>query len=466
MKMLQPWFSISIIIILLFSFSCANQPMDTADQTDTVDTKGAVEHPSWSRNAVIYEVNVRQFTSEGTFNGVYRHLTRLYNLGVDILWLMPIHPIGVKNRKGELGSYYSVKDYKAINPEFGDMDSFKALVDSIHSAGMHVIIDWVPNHSSWDNPLVEEHPDWYKRDSAGNFVSPYDWTDVIQFDYSNQELRDYMVNAMKFWIEETDIDGFRCDVAHMVPVDFWNKLRDELNASFDKEIFMLAESDQPELHNEAFDMTYGWRFHHLMNEIAQGNQSALAIDNYFDYVDSAFLPDAYIMQFTSNHDENSWNGTVFERLGDGVKTFAVLAGTVPDMLLIYNGQEVGMDKRLKFFEKDSIIWKDPEGFTEFYTALTNLKKTNKAIWNGEAGGEIRKVSTQHDEDVYAFYRESQGDLVFVVLNLSDKNLSISLDDEKLYGNYIETFTRLIAIFDENNNTIELEPWEYLVYVKK
>ncbi len=465
MKKIAPCLLISIIIFAL-SFSCVNQPFDSQDRSDTVDTKGAVEHPSWSRNAVIYELNVRQFTSSGTINGVHRHLLRLYKLGIDILWFMPIQPIGEKNKKGKTGSYYSVKDYRKVNPDFGSMDAFKTLVDSIHSAGMHVIIDWVPAHSSRDNQLTEEHPEWYKKDASGNFISPHDRKDVVQFDFENEDLRMYMIDAMKFWINETNIDGFHCDAAHMVPVDFWNQLRDELELAFDKEIFLVAESDQPELHDEAFDMTYGLKFYHLMNEIVRGNQTALDIDKYVEYVDSAFLPDAYIMQFTSNHTENSVNGPATERLGDGAKTFAVLAGTVPDMLLIYNGQEVGLNKRLKFFEKDSINWVDTSDFIPFYTLLIDLKHRNKALWNGEAGGGIVRVNTAHDEDVYAFYRESQGDLAFVALNLSDKERVIKVKEKKLYGNYIETFSRLIKIFDSSNDTINLEPWEYLVFEKK
>ena len=418
-----------------------------------------VVNQDWVKNAVIYEVNIRQYTPEGTFNAFAEHLPRLKSLGVEILWLMPINPIGQMNRKGELGSYYSVKDYKRINPEFGDMDDFKALVRKVHEEGMHIIIDWVPNHTSWDNVLTLEHPDYYKTTEDGNFASPFDWTDVIQLDYDNKDLRKYMIETMKYWITETDIDGFRCDVAHMVPVDFWEEARPELEKV--KPIFMLAESDQPELNRKAFDATYGWPFHSLMNEIAAGKKTANAISSHFSRVDSIYPAGSIIMQFTSNHDENSWNGTEYERLDGGVKTFAVLASTVPGMPLVYSGQEAGMNKRLKFFEKDTIEWKDSEMFG-FYKELIALKERNEALWNGKYGGTLTRITSTDNKSVYAFLRENGENRVFVILNLTGNNVDITLKGSGYKGRYTEVFSGDKVKFGKNTNLI-LIPWEYKVY---
>ena len=203
-----------------------------------------VNHPDWSRQAVIYEVNVRQFTPEGTFEAILPHIPRLKDLGVDILWFMPIHPISQENRKGKLGSYYAVYDYKGVNPEFGSIDDFRALVKAAHDAGMKVIIDWVPNHSGCDNAMVKNHPEYYARNEKGEMFGPYDWTDVYKFDYSNPEMRKMMTDAMAFWLREADIDGFRCDVAGEVPTDFWNENRPQLE-KVKPEIFMLGKLPKP-----------------------------------------------------------------------------------------------------------------------------------------------------------------------------------------------------------------------------
>ena len=420
-----------------------------------------VINPEWVKNAVIYEVNIRQFTPQGTFNAFAEHLPRLKSLGIDILWLMPIHPIGQMNRKGTLGSYYSVKDYKRINPEFGDKDDFKSLVRQIHDIGMHVIIDWVPNHTSWDNILTLEQPDYYKTDEEGHFISPFDWTDVIQLDYDNMQLRAYMIDAMKLWLTETDIDGFRCDVAHMVPLDFWEEARPALEEV--KIVFMLAESDQPELNRRAFDMTYGWPFHHLMNEIAAGNKTANAISYHLHKVDSLYPTGSIIMQFTSNHDENSWNGTVWERLNDGAGTFAVLAATVPGMLLVYSGQEAGLDKRLEFFEKDTIQWKEHK-INDPYKELIALKKRNEALWNGKYGGILSRITSTDNKSVYAFLREKGKNKVFIILNLTGNPVSICLIGKLYTGKYKDIFSGEEVVF-EKNTTLDLQPWEYRVYEK-
>jgi len=285
--------------------------------------------PQWAKNAVIYEVNTRQFTSEGTFKAFASHLPRLRELGVDILWFMPIHPIGEERRKGGLGSYYSIQDYKGVNPEFGTFDDFKELVSQAHEMGFKVILDWVANHTAFDHPWVNENPEWYNRDENGDIVSPYDWTDVADLNYNdNPALWDAMIDALKFWVAEANIDGYRCDVAGMVPTAFWERARVELDAI--KPVFMLAEDEgQRDLMQKAFDANYGWEFHHIMNSIAKGEKTAKDVWSYFAREDSLFAPSSYRMMFTSNHDENSWNGTEFERMGEGAKAFAVMSYTIP-----------------------------------------------------------------------------------------------------------------------------------------
>lgn len=445
------------LMAVVLLISCQS---DNALKVDTTRNVSQVPHTDWSKNATIYEVNIRQYTPEGTFDAFRTHLPRLENLGVDILWLMPIHPIGEENRKGELGSYYAVKDYLDVNPEFGTMEDFKELVDDAHEHNMYLIIDWVANHTAWDNNLTEEHAEWYEKDSSGNYISPHDWTDVIQLDYSEPGLREYMKNAMKYWILEANIDGYRCDVAGMVPTEFWNDARLELEKL--KPVFMLAEAEEPEHHNRAFDMSYSWELLHIMNSIAKGEMTADKIDTVLQKNRERFPENSYRMRFTTNHDENSWNRTVFERLGGGVKTFAVLTATLSGMPLIYSGQEVGLDKPLEFFEKDVIEWTDSDNFTEFYQKLLTVKHDNEALWNGKHGGELDKIKTSTDEDVYAFIREKGKDRVFVLLNLTNEEVNVNLKGKNFFGVYTEIFSGNKAEFDRQPK-LTLKPWEYRVY---
>lgn len=417
--------------------------------------------PEWSKNATIYEVNVRQFTPEGTFKAFQAHLPRLQKMGVDILWLMPINPIGEKNRKGSLGSYYAVKDYKAVNPEFGNMEDFETLVKEAQKLGMHVIIDWVANHTSPDNVWVDQcHQNWYTLDSAGHLQPTIgtDWWDVADLNYNNPEMRAEMIESMKFWLKEANIDGFRCDVADWVPLDFWNKARTELDKI--KPVFMLAEAENPQHHIAAFDMSYGWEFHHVMNKIAKGEKNVSAIHEYFKS-QVKFPKEAYRMQFTSNHDENSWNGTEMERMGDSRFAFAVLAATVNGMPLVYNGQEASLSKRLKFFDKDTISWKklDLEGF---YTKLLNLNKTNQALWNGTYGGELKIISDEKDPTIFAFVREKNGQKVLCVFNLSKTKQTFAYNSDFTAGKYTDLFTgKKVAL--KMKGIMKLDPWAYKVY---
>ena len=416
--------------------------------------------PDWAKNSTIYEVNIRQFSKEGTFKSFQQHLPRLKELGVDILWLMPINPIGKLNRKGTLGSYYSVKDYVDINPEFGTKEDFKTLVDEIHNHGMHVIIDWVANHTAWDNKWVKTNPEFYTKDSSGNFVPPVpDWSDVIDLNYDNKELWKEMISALKYWVSEFDIDGYRCDVAGMVPIEFWNEVRTELDKI--KPVFMLAEWDTPEMHKFAFDMTYDWDLHKIFNGVyAKERNSSDIIKHILN--DQKKYPDyAYRMQFTSNHDENSWNGTEYERLGKAAEVFAVLTYVIPGMPLIYNGQEIGFNKRLEFFEKDSIIWKENK-FEKLYKNLNELKEKNKALWAGIESGSVDFIN--NNNDILIIRRSKENKEVIGFFNLTEKETEANTRLEKASGVYI-SFNNDQQIELNGNFQLKLKPWSYIIFYK-
>lgn len=454
------FYTLALLAIVLVSFQACGPARDDVPAGVVVST---IEPPAWSINANIYEVNVRQFSPEGTFNAFAEHLDRLQDLGVDILWFMPIQPIGEKNRKGSLGSYYSIANYTAVNPEFGTMDDFKRVVDMAQERGMYVILDWVANHTAWDHHWTETNPAYFDLDEDGNFRSPNeDWTDVIQLDFDNHDLRDAMIGEMLFWVEEIGIDGFRCDVADYVPTEFWIRARAELERV--KPVFMLAEAENPELHKHAFEAGYSWSMHHIMNAVAQGRETVEAIDHYF-FVDGAgnFPYGSYKMYFITNHDENSWAGTEFDRLGEAVEAFAVFSVTIPGMVLLYNGQEAGFDRMLEFFDKDQIDWGDFK-YHDFYKTLLGLKSENQALWNGAHGGDMIRVNTSHDDQVFAFVREKAQDKVFVVLNLSAEPIDVELSGVSFYGEYTELFSGESAGFDRMTS-MGLEPWAYKVYVK-
>ena len=416
--------------------------------------------PEWVKNATIYEVNVRQFSPEGTFAAVEKQLPRLKKMGVDIIWLMPIHPIGELNRKGSLGSYYAVRDYRGINPEFGTHDDFHHLVESAHNLGMKVIIDWVANHTSPDHIWITEGKlKWYTLDSLGK-VQPTigtDWWDVADLNYDNPELREEMIDCMKFWVQKYDIDGYRCDVAGWVPMDFWNSAREALNQI--KPVFMLAEAEGKELYS-AFEMTYGWEFHHIMNDVAQGKKNAADILAYFE---RTRLPEyAFHMHFTSNHDENSWNGTEMERMGDARFAMAVMAATIQGMPLVYNGQETSLDRRLKFFDKDSINWNKMDLF-DFYKSLLTLHQQNEALYVGDGQTQPRFLSSKEQKDILIYERERNNSKVVVFLNLSAKSQKIMVPSS-LAGAYVNLFANKKEVLKDKQN-ISLAPWGYAVYVR-
>lgn len=456
--MLKFRFFYFVLAAFIFSCSAPEEVKDEISENNEEQNTWVKNPPIWSKNANIYEVNVRQYTPEGTFRAFLPHLDRLKELGVDILWFMPIHPIGEVNRKGGLGSYYSVKDYKGINPEHGNLDDFKSVVNKAHALNMKVIIDWVPNHTAWDNPFTS-NPEWYELDSDGNFTPPRgtDWTDVIQLDYSNTEMRHAMIDAMKYWLTECNIDGFRCDVASKVPVDFWIDCRKQLDEV--KDIFFLAEADEPWCH-EAFDMTYGWSIHSVMNRVAKGESKLSDLIDELNRDIERYQFKDYRMHFTSNHDENSWNGTVTERMGRGGNAFFVLATTIPGMPLIYSGQEAGLNHRLKFFEKDEIDWNDLSS-SEFFNDMLALKHEHSAIWNGEFGGSFALHESDNDHVIF-FSRNSENDNVHVIINLSARAQEMSnenLEINKWNQEFLEGAT--IKISNEGTS-VALEPWGYAI----
>jgi oligosaccharide 4-alpha-D-glucosyltransferase len=421
------------------------------------------KEPEWAQHATIYEVNVRQFTEEGTFEAFSKHLPRLRAMGVDILWFMPIQPIGEKKRKGPLGSYYSVKNYKGINPEFGTIEDFQKLVDKCHGMGFKVILDWVANHSAWDNEWTDRHPDWYVRDDNGEILAPFDWTDVAKLNYDMYYMREAMTDAMMYWVEDINIDGFRCDVAGEVPLDFWEDVRRDLDDV--KPIWMIAENaDQMWLMNKAFNANYGWPFHHQMNMIAKGKEKANTLFEGFASMEENYPKGAYPMQFITNHDENSWNGTIEERLGEGHKAFATLSFTMPGIPLIYSGQEAGMKKRLKFFERDPIDWSD-KSLIPFYTKLNDLKAENPALWNGNAGGQIKELPNDKEAYVVAFSREQGNNKVVTIINLSGEEQLTTVQAGEDNGIYLDYFTDK-KINLTKRAKVKLAPWEYKVLVFK
>ena len=418
--------------------------------------------PDWSKDAVIYQVNTRQFSQSGTFDGVIEKLAHIVGLGARILWLMPIHPIGEKHRKGELGSPYAVKDYFAINPEFGDESSLRRLIDEAHALGLKVILDWVPNHSAWDNHLVTQHPEWYARDYKGDFrPSPWwDWSDIIEFDYDQPGLREYMIMAMAYWVEEFDIDGYRCDVAGYVPNDFWRQLRSALENI--KPVFLLAEWEDRDLHRDGFNMTYAWSWNEAMHDIAHQKAPVDRLRKYYSWNERAWPRSAYRMTFVSNHDKNAWDGTQQEQFGECLEAAIVLSVLGEGMPLIHNGQEAGESKRLAFFERDPIDWQvHPIG--DLYRKLIHLKKRVPALWNGEYGARMIQVPNSQPDQVLSFVRRQDDVKVFVVLNLSADTADVDFHENLYRDEYIDLFEASCTRIPRTDN-LSLPPWAYRVFV--
>jgi len=421
----------------------------------------AYDHPAWSAQSNVYEVNLRQYTKEGTIMAFEKALPRLKDMGIEILWFMPVTPIGLEGRKmseKDLGSYYAVKDYKAFNPDYGTMDDWIKFVKKAHEMGFKVITDWVANHTAPDNRWIQTHPQFYAKDSAGKLIAPFDWTDVRKLNYDNKELRDSMISAMKFWLTETGIDGFRCDVAEEVPVDFWKTCITELKKI--KDVFMLAEGEKPELHIAGFDATYAWNNMHLMKQLYAGDKTLKQFDSANNASISRFPKNAYRLFFTSNHDENSWNGTEFEKYGDASRAFAVFTQTMYQSIpLIYNGQEDMNRKRLKFFVKDTIPWKGEMDLAPFYKTLLRLRKTNAALC---ADASFEKLTSTSDSAVYAYQREKDGQKVLVILNLSKQPQQFNITSASITGEPLNVFMGIPEKIDEAHQ-FSIEPWGYIVY---
>ena len=441
----------SCSLALMTLMSCENaaikEPTSSAESLGQGESGDYLEHPEWSKNATIYEVNVRQHTPEGTFQAFQSDLPRIKELGVDILWLMPIHPIGELNRKGgenannymvqpgssSLGSPYSAKSYVEVNPAFGSLDDLRDLVAAAHELDMKVILDWVANHTAFDSEWTESNRSFFLLDDAGNLQPPTgtDWWDVTQLDWDHGQengLNDAMADAMEFWVVEADIDGYRCDVAGKVPNEFWNKARRQLER-IKPEVFMLAEAEVPEHHERAFDMSYAWHMHHVMNKVAGMEWSVDSIRTAIARDADQFGNAAYRMMFVTNHDENSWNGTIAERMGNNGDAMAMLAGTLIGMPLVYSGQEAGMSKRLRFFEKDTVDWGDYSK-TELYQTINVLHHEEMALWNGSFGGWPQWIDTKFEDDVLAWRRSKGESEVVVVSNFGSEShlISIGLND--------------------------------------
>jgi len=382
----------------------------------------ALKGPEWVKDAVIYEVYLRSFSKEGTFAGLETRIPDLKKIGVTVIWLMPIHPVGVKNRKGTLGSPYAVQDYYGINAEFGTMRDFKKLVSAIHKNGMKLIIDLVANHTAWDSKLMAEHPEWFTKDVQGNIVPPNaDWTDVADLDYAHPGLRKYMIAMMRYWVKDVGIDGYRCDVAELVPTDFWNEARRQLNTI--KPVMMISEGSLHEHHVKAFDVTYSWNVYDALDVLLKGKRPATLLDDILKNESLQFPTGSLRMRFTTNHDKNAWDlPAVLKYRLDGLKLGTVLTFTMPGVPLIYNGEEVANDRKLSLFEKVDIDWHRPGAMRALYSSLARLRRDHKALIRGE----MFRLASGHDEDVYAFVRMAGKDKVVVVLNFSDQSLSTTV----------------------------------------
>lgn len=453
---------ISIAAALCSASLCiAAAPLLAQDDKLAPEPYIKLTHPEWMKSAAVYEMNVRQMTEEGTFEAAREHLPRLKALGVDVLWLMPIHPIGEKNRKGELGSYYSVKDYYGVNAEFGTMEDFRAFVDDAHGQGMKVILDWVANHTAWDNPLRSEHPDWYDRDWKGDFrPTPwFDWSDIIDLDYGEVGLRKYMIDAMSHWVREADIDGYRLDTAPMVPLDFW----EDAHAALDeiKDVYMLGEGEHRDMHERAFDTSYAWSWWDAVHQIGQGDADVGALVGYYSQNEATWPEGAQRLTHVSNHDKNSWDGTQFETMGEALMPAIVLSVVGEGVPMIYSGQEAGNEKRLEFFERDPIEWRDhPIG--DLYARLFQLKEDTSALWNAPWGAPMIQVPNDRGGEVLSFVRRDDDSKVFAAFNFSADTVEAAFEQSLYHGDYVD-FESGESVKMTADTTLDLSPWSYRVF---
>ena len=413
--------------------------------------------PDWIKQGNIYEVNVRQYTKEGTFEGFSKHIDRLKGMGVQTLWFMPLNPISKEARKGSLGSYYAVADFKAVNPEFGKLEDFMAIVQKAHGIGMKVIIDWVPNHTGADHSWITRHPEFYVKDSLGKPAVAYNWDDVRQLDFSNKVMQDSMIAAMAYWVKTADIDGFRVDVAWNVPEAFWDRCIPALK-KLKPEMFFLAEGDKPYL-AKTFDAVYPWTMFHMMEKVAAGKAPASALDTVMMENRKIYPKRTIQMYFTSNHDENSWNKADYGTFPGAVHApFAVFSQTMANSVpLVYSGQEEPVLRALQFFEKDPIEFSNYKR-SGFYMNLLKLRASTPAL---SSDASFKKIKVGDESALYAYVREKAGSKVFVILNFSDREQKISITDKTLYGNPYNVFAYKREILGAK--TWNIEPWGYAVY---
>jgi cyclomaltodextrinase len=412
----------------------------------------------WVHEAVIYEVYLRSFSKEGTFRGLEKRLDELKSLGVTVLWLMPIHPVGEINRKGKLGSPYAVEDYYGINEEFGTLADFKSLVESAHRAGMKMIIDLVANHTSWDSKMLLEHPEWYKKNSEGAIVSPNpDWTDVAQLNYGHHELRKYMIEMMKYWVRDVGIDGFRCDVAELVPTDFWEIARGELDAI--KPVMMLSEGKLPEHHIRAFDLTYSWNLYDILGDVISDSMSTKVFGGILDKEENQYPRNALRLRFNTNHDKNAWDAPAVQKFTPaGSKATAVLAFTFPGIPLVYNGEEVGNPKKLSLFDKIDITWTPDSPFRILYTSLAQTRKEHPALRSGD----YRTIDCSKSSKILAFERNYENDVVTVIINFSQ---TTQLVNPAFKGNAKDCLSGRVFATSGGKLEVKLQPLGYVILTK-
>ena len=462
--------------------SCKDEHKEKKEVKTTQEEQKVSIEDKDLENAVIYEANIRQYSPEGTFNAFTQDIPQLKELGVKVIWVMPVYPISVKNRKATggkmvteiedekerekyLGSYYAISDYTKVNPDLGTIEDFQKMVDVAHENGMFVIMDWVANHTGWDHPWIAEHPEYYTQNEAGEIVDPlnpetgesWGWTDTADLNYDNKELWKAMTNDMKYWVENHDIDGFRADVAGEVPTEFWDQAVTAIKEV--KPVFMLAESEKKDLFHNSFDMGYNWEGHHIMNEMAQGKQGVEAWDEYMTKIDTLYQKDDFLMNFVTNHDENSWNGTVKERMGDASEAMLALSYTLPGMPLIYSGQEYDLDHRLLFFEKDSIP-KTKGKVWPVLVKLGELKNNNVALAGGKKSATYNRLKTSKDEQVLAFSRGSGDDMVVYVANLSKSPVKFNMELDGKFKDYMASEELELS----KGMEMEFKPWEYKILI--
>ena len=425
------------------------------------------KNPEWSYSAVLYELNVRQFTPEGTFAAARERLPFLRSLGIDAIWLMPIYPIGVEGRKGTLGSYYSIRDYKGVNEEFGTEADLRDFITTAHSLGMRVLLDWVANHTARDARWLEEKPyDWYEREEDGTAKVPWDWTDTAKLNYANHDVWRGQIDAMRYWVEQFKVDGFRCDMAMLVPIEFWQEASEELHR-IKRDIFMLAEAEEDNLFDRAFNMSYQWNIHHMMCDIAKGARRVWDLRNAIHSERARYPREAMRMSFTSNHDENSWSGSEQARFGSALEVMTAMTFLMPStMPLIYTGQEVGYNHSFEFFERDAI---PAEAYvenrtTELYRRLTSLKHKEQALAAGERGGEMIEIENNAKDCMMTFVREVDGSRVVAIVNLSPYTIHADFRTGIYAGKYYDALTGERVLLDDHVER-DIAPWQYQILVK-